>query len=163
MIYLKKIETPIGVLRIACNDKELTMVTMDKFPKNHKEKYLHIEKKEHPILTETQIQLNEYFQKKRKIFDLPIGLYGTDFQIRVWKALLEIPYAKTISYADQAKMINNEKALRAVGGANGKNPLLIIVPCHRVISKNKTIGGFTGGIEIKKFLLKLEGGSDLYT
>ncbi|WP_419673674.1 methylated-DNA--[protein]-cysteine S-methyltransferase [Aliarcobacter butzleri] len=100
--------------------------------------------------------MNEYFLKKRTNFTIPLKLIGTPFQIKVWEALLKIPYGKTISYKEEAKMIENEKAFRAVANANGKNNLSIIVPCHRVISNNGEIGGYTGGVEKKEFLLKLE-------
>lgn len=101
-------------------------------------------------------QLSEYFDKKRTTFEIPLQLIGTPFQIKVWKELLNIPYGKTISYKEQAIKIENEKAFRAVANANGQNMISIIVPCHRVISNNGNIGGYTGGLEKKEFLLKLE-------
>ena len=101
-------------------------------------------------------QLEEYFLGKRKVFDLPIDIKGTHFQKNVWKELQKIPYGKTVSYEDIAMNIQNQKAVRAVGTANGKNPLCIIVPCHRVISKNGSIGGYSGGLEIKSKLLEIE-------
>ncbi len=156
MIYFQKMQTPVGTLHIACSDKELRVVATDTNLKSLIKEFPTLIEKEHPILTKTTLQLQEYFQKKRKTFDLPLGLYGTNFQNLVWNALLKISYAKTISYADQAKMINREKAVRAVANANGKNPISIIVPCHRVISKDGSLGGYTGGVEIKKFLLELE-------
>jgi methylated-DNA-[protein]-cysteine S-methyltransferase len=101
-------------------------------------------------------QLEEYFLGKRKVFHLPIDIKGTDFQKNVWKELQNIPYGKTVSYEDVAINIQNQKAVRAVGTANGKNPLCIIVPCHRVISKNGSMGGYSGGLEIKSKLLEIE-------
>jgi methylated-DNA-[protein]-cysteine S-methyltransferase len=109
------------------------------------------------FLAQAVRQLQEYFSCERRIFDLPLDVCGTDFQKRVWKALLAIPYGQTRSYLDIARAIKNEKAVRAVGSANGKNPLWIIVPCHRVIAANGTIGGYAGGLKIKKQLLELEG------
>lgn len=103
-----------------------------------------------------QTQIDEYFSKKREIFTIPLKLIGTSFQIKTWEALLKIPYGKTISYKEEAKMIENEKAFRAVANANGKNNLSIIVPFHRVISADGKIGGYTGGVEIKEFLINLE-------
>ena len=107
-------------------------------------------------LIQAQNEIEEYLKKERKVFDLPIKLKGTDFQKKVWNELLKIPYGETDSYFDIAKNINKEKALRAVGTAIGKNPLLIVVPCHRVINKNGNLGGFACGLEVKKKLLKTE-------
>ena len=108
------------------------------------------------ILADTTKQLEEYFAGKRNDFDLPFDIEGTVFQTQVWKALSKIPYGKTVSYSDIAKKINNPKAVRAVGSANGKNPLCIIVPCHRVIAADGTLGGYSGGLDIKTKLLELE-------
>lgn len=102
-------------------------------------------------------QLNKYFKKELKIFDIPIKPSGTPFQKKVFSELLKIPYGSTISYQELAKRVGNEKASRAVANANGKNPIAIIIPCHRVIAKNGSIGGFNSGVDIKKELLKLEG------
>lgn len=102
-------------------------------------------------------QINEYLQGTRKTFDLPLQLNGTDFQKSVWNALCQIPYGETRSYQQIADTIGNPKAVRAVGMANNKNPLPIIIPCHRVIGKNGKLVGYAGGIEIKTKLLELEG------
>ena len=102
-------------------------------------------------------QLQEYCEGKRKQFDLPIELIGTPFQIKVWRALQTIAYGQCVSYADIARTIGQPRALRAVGGAVGQNPLSIIVPCHRVIGSNKTLTGYGGGFEAKRFLLNIEG------
>ena len=102
-------------------------------------------------------QLDEYFQGKRKQFDLPLGYAGTAFQESVWRELQNIPYGETRSYEDIAVKIGNPKAVRAVGQANNRNPILLMIPCHRVIHKNGDISGFACGIETKKYLLKLEG------
>ena len=104
------------------------------------------------------IELKEYFEGGRKVFDIPIKLNGTDFQKKVWEELLKIPYGETKSYLDIAKSIGNPKACRAVGGAYNKNPIMIIVPCHRVIGKNGDLVGYAGGIEVKQKLLDLEQG-----
>ncbi len=101
-------------------------------------------------------QLDDYFQGRLKIFDLGLSLQGTDFQKKVWHALTQIPYGKTISYGELAQRIGNPKACRAVGLANGKNPIPIIIPCHRVIGKNGKLTGFGGGIPVKQHLLELE-------
>ena len=101
-------------------------------------------------------QLNEYFTKKRKSFEIPLQMVGSPFQIKCWQELLKIPYGQTISYKEQALRIENEKAYRAVANANGQNMIDILIPCHRVISSNETLGGYNGGIEKKEYLLNLE-------
>jgi len=108
------------------------------------------------ILKNTATQLEQYFKGTRKKFELPVDIIGTDFQIQVWQALAQIPFGKTVSYSDIAKKIKKPKAVRAVGSANGKNPLAIIVPCHRVIAADGALGGYAGGLKIKKALLDLE-------
>ncbi|PTP60914.1 methyltransferase [Vibrio splendidus] len=101
-------------------------------------------------------QLDEYFAGKRTSFDLPLQPKGTDFQLKAWVALTTIPYGETISYGEQAKRMDKPKAVRAVGGANGKNPFSIVVPCHRVIGANGTLTGYTGGMNRKEWLLSFE-------
>src|SRR3990167_10170853 len=107
-------------------------------------------------IQKTKKQLNEYFHGQRKRFDLPLVLHGTHFQTQVWEQLLKIPYATTISYAQQAERIRDKNSARAVGTANGLNPISIIIPCHRVIGKNGHLSGFSGGTDKKASLLKLE-------
>ncbi len=102
-------------------------------------------------------QLEEYFDRKRKVFDIPLDIEGSDFQIKVWNELLNIPYGKTISYKQLSKRLGNPKLLRAVGKANSTNPVAIVIPCHRVINTNGDLGGYAGGLEIKEKLLELEG------
>jgi len=106
-----------------------------------------------PILAECVRQLDEYFNGRRTIFDVPVRQKGTKFQQSVWNVLTDIPFGKTISYGDVAKMLNNPKSMRAVGAANGQNKVWIIVPCHRVIGANGSLTGYAGGIERKKWLL----------
>jgi methylated-DNA-[protein]-cysteine S-methyltransferase len=101
--------------------------------------------------------LNEYFEGKIKTFSLPLHLHGTPFQIQIWKALQKIPHGKTWSYQQLAMEAGNPRAMRAAGSANGRNPLPIIIPCHRVIRKNGDIGGYSSGLSIKKWLLAHEG------
>ena len=105
---------------------------------------------------ETKNQLIEYFEGKRKIFSIPIDLQGTRFQLKVWNELIKIPYGTTTTYLEIAKRIGNPKAVRAVGTAIGKNPICIIIPCHRVISSDGSIGGYSGGVDNKKKLIYLE-------
>lgn len=109
-----------------------------------------------PIIEQAKLQLEEYFEGKRKEFDLKLALSGTEFQLRVWNELIKIPYGQTVSYGEIAKRIGNPKASRAVGGANNKNPISIVVPCHRVIGANKKMVGYGGGLWRKEKLLKIE-------
>lgn len=110
----------------------------------------------HAILLQLEEELSEYFAKKRRSFAIPLSPSGTAFQKSVWDTLLKIPYASTISYAHEAKMFGNPKATRAVANANGKNPISILIPCHRVIASNGSLGGYSGGLWRKEFLLSLE-------
>ena len=112
------------------------------------------------LLTMACCQLTEYFAGKRKVFDLPIQLNGTPFQQIVWKVLQQIPYGETLSYADLAHQIGCHKAARAVGNANNHNPLMIIIPCHRVVASNGEISGYAGGIDRKAWLLEKEKGNE---
>ncbi len=108
------------------------------------------------VMAEAILQLREYFAGRRREFDLPLAPHGTEFQKSVWRRLQEIPYGVTISYGELAKRVGNPKASRAVGAANGKNPLPIVVPCHRVIGSNGKLVGFGGGLPVKEILLEIE-------
>lgn len=110
-----------------------------------------------PVLLETERQLGEYFAGQRRTFTLDLDFNGTDFQKRVWAALLTIPFGETRSYADIARQLGDIKAVRAVGAANGKNPISIVAPCHRVIGASGELTGFAGGLKVKEMLLMLEG------
>ena len=143
-------DSPIGILKIAEDDQGITEVSFqEEIGADQKEGSLYLEK--------TLRQLEEYFAGTRRSFDVPLSLKGTEFQKNVWHALMSISYGKTVSYQDIAAMIGNEKASRAIGNANHHNPVVIIVPCHRVIRADGSIGGYGGGIERKKYLLNLEG------
>ena len=111
---------------------------------------------EDTVLKQTTKELDEYFEGKREEFDVPLLMVGSDFQKSVWQALLKIPYGETSSYKNQAKMIGNEKAVRAVANANGANAISIIIPCHRIIGSNGTLTGYAGGLELKQRLLEIE-------
>ena len=113
---------------------------------------------ETPLIKKTAKELKEYFEGKRKKFDIPLLLKGTDFQLSVWKALQKIPYGKTRSYKETAGMAGNPKACRAAGMANNRNPIAIIIPCHRVIGSDGSLTGYGGGLEKKQYLLELEQG-----
>jgi len=121
------------------------------------------EKKETALIKKAAKQLSEYFSGKRKEFDLPLSFTGTDFQKKVWSALLTIPYGETRSYGQIAAQIGNPKASRAVGMANNRNPISILCPCHRVIGADGSLTGYGGGLEAKKFLLELEAANSLQT
>lgn len=149
MIKAKTIESPIGPLGIVEEDNHLTEIRFGGLPEGTMEQ-------SSPVIEETEKQLGEYFAGQRKRFALPLRLDGTDFQLAVWSALQKIPYAETRSYQDIAIMIDNPKAVRAVGGANAINRIPIIIPCHRVIGKSGKLVGFGGGLGIKTFLLDLE-------
>jgi methylated-DNA-[protein]-cysteine S-methyltransferase len=147
-------KTPVGELFIAGRDGKLTDVLFRRPRKGFPGPMW--EKSDKPF-AEVKKQLAEYFRGDRKKFDLKLAPEGTSFQIAVWRQLRRIPYGKTISYGEQASRIGNPKAARAVGAANGENPISIIVPCHRVIGADGRLTGFGGGLGKKKLLLDLEG------
>ncbi len=140
--------TPIGKIWIAEKEDKICAVSLSKITVG--------ETLETTLIRETHKQLQEYFNKRRKTFEIPLLLNGTEFQKRVWQALMEIPYGKTMTYKEVAAKIGNPSAQRAVGMANHNNKILIIIPCHRVIGQNGKLTGYAGGIDIKQFLLNLE-------
>lgn len=146
--YVGYYKSPIGVLEVISSENELLACEFVK-----KEKQVDIFPQ---ILLDTLKQLKEYFIGTRKEFDLRLKLDGTVFQNTVWKALQKIPYGKTISYKELAQKIERETAIRAVGSANGQNPISIIIPCHRIIGSNGKLRGYGGGIKKKKWLLEFE-------
>ena len=151
-----EMNSPVGKLKLVAHDQALVAVLWEnENPKRVRLAQL-IENKNHPVLLETQQQLNEYFQGHRTQFDLALDFAGTEFQQKVWQDLLTIPFGETRSYKQIAEQIGNVKAVRAVGAANGKNPISIIAPCHRVVGANGKLVGFAGGLENKDVLLKLE-------
>lgn len=148
--------SPVGILKLVATDNALVAVLWEnENPKRVRLAEL-IEQVNHPILLETQKQLREYFAGTRQQFDLPLDFEGTVFQKKVWQALLSIPFGETRSYRDIAEQVGNIKAVRAVGAANGKNPISIIAPCHRVVGVNGKLVGFAGGLNNKEILLGLE-------
>ncbi len=144
-------ETPIGRIGIKDNGHSIIEVYFIKAAEDKE-----LELKETPLTKEAARQLDEYFQGKRKDFDLPLEPKGTPFQKSVWEALTTIPYGETRSYKQIAEKVNSPKAYRAVGMSNNKNPISIIIPCHRVIGANGKMVGYGGGLEIKEHLLNLE-------
>jgi len=154
---VKLIESPVGKLTLIARGKKLTAVLWEAEWENYVKPDGIIVEPDHPVLCETEHQLSEYFAGKRRVFNLELDFVGTDFQKRVWQALLTIPFGETRSYSDIARQIGNEKAVRAVGAANGRNLISIITPCHRVIGMDGSLTGFAGGLEAKRMLLALEG------
>ena len=157
--YVYKImESPVGALKLVASDRGLAAILWEN--DNPKRVRLSIvsEDRRHPVLMQTERQLTEYFAGERKTFTVPLDFNGTDFQKSVWRALLEIPFGQTRSYGEIAKSLGNANAMRAVGAANGRNPISIIAPCHRVIGSTGKLTGFAGGLEVKARLLGLERG-----
>jgi methylated-DNA-[protein]-cysteine S-methyltransferase len=159
MAYVHKIvKTPVGALTLIASDRGLAAILWENDdPKRVRLDHGAADKK-HAVLADAERQLKEYFAGTRNRFDLPLDFTGTPFQKKVWQALCRIPFGETRSYADIAKEVGSPKAVRAVGSANGKNPISIVAPCHRVIGKNGKLTGFAGGLEVKAFLLRLEKG-----
>mgnify|MGYP003592734178 CR=1 FL=1 len=150
------LDSPVGQLKLVAHETALVAVLWENENPNRVRLAALVEDLQHPILLKTAQQLNEYFAGKRQQFDLPLDFEGTEFQQQVWQALLTIPFGETRSYKQIAEQIGNVKAVRAVGAANGKNPISIIAPCHRVVGANGKLVGFAGGLENKEILLKIE-------
>lgn len=148
-IYTHLIETPIGSMIATCDNTAIVTLDFTETPPN-------CELSHHPLLLQLEKELSEYFEGKRRIFTLPLSPQGTPFQKSVWETLQRIPYGETISYASEAERFGNPKATRAVANANGKNPIAILIPCHRVIASGGGLGGYSGGVWRKEFLLHLE-------
>lgn len=155
--YWTLIESPLGELLLTSTGESLTGLSIR--PTMAEKKELCQGEQLERVFSATKKQLHEYFLNKRKSFDLPLTLRGTEFQTKVWRALQNIPHGKTISYRTLAEKVGKPSASRAVGNANGKNPVPIIVPCHRVVAHDGGIGGYTGGLDKKRLLLDLESGA----
>jgi methylated-DNA-[protein]-cysteine S-methyltransferase len=155
MLSYKTLHSPIGEITLVANDEALVAlyVNDELMPK----KDLAQKNESHKILELAETQLNEYFAGKRQVFDLPLSPEGTLFQNKAWEALSKIPYGKVWSYGKQAEYLKAPKAQRAIGGANGKNPIPVIIPCHRVVGSTGKLTGFSGGMKMKVYLLKHEG------
>lgn len=152
----KTMPSPVGRLKLIASDTGLAAVLWENDPAGRVRLSPVTENDNHPVLVETEKQLQLYFSGNLTQFSLPLDPKGTDFQKQVWNALLTIPFGETRSYGQIAQQIGNPKAVRAVGAANGKNPLSIIAPCHRVIGANGSLTGFAGGLDVKDYLLTLE-------
>ncbi len=143
-----ELETPVGLLKIIASERGVHAIVWE-----HESIPPIARDKKHPLIIKVKQQLTEYFKGTRQQFDLPLAPMGTAFQLQAWQALRKIPYGKTISYGEQAKRLGDKNKARAVGMANGKNPISIVVPCHRVIGANGQLTGFGGGLENKAWLL----------
>jgi methylated-DNA-[protein]-cysteine S-methyltransferase len=152
----KMMESPVGKLKLVASDKGLVAILWENDRPARVRLDEMVANENHPILVETERQLGEYFAGKRKAFSIALDMRGTPFQKDVWKALRAIPFGETRSYGQLAKQLGNPRATRAVGAANGRNPVSIIVPCHRVIGSSGKLTGFAGGLETKAHLLSLE-------
>ena len=156
MQFTKTVASPVGELTLIATDAGLSaLLWPNDDPKRVRVGDL-IAAPEHPILVRAELELRAYFAGERTSFTVPLDAAGTEFQKKAWAALLTIPYGETRSYGELARQIGNPKASRAVGAANGRNPISIIVPCHRAIASDGALTGFAGGLETKRHLLALE-------
>ena len=148
-------ESPVGELLIVADETTLRMISFreGRYPGKVADGW----RRGGAVVANAREQLGEYFAGRRRLFDLPLAPSGTAFQLRVWRALQDIPYGATCSYGEQARAMGQPRAVRAVGAANGRNPIPIVVPCHRVIGGDGRLTGYAGGLGIKKFLIELEG------
>lgn len=153
----KTIASPVGTLTLIASNEGLAAILWENDRPGRVRLDVGAEDTTHPLLLETERQLAEYFAGRRKVFDLALDFTGTEFQKKVWRALLTIPFGETRTYAQIAKQIGQPKAVRAVGAANGRNPISVVTPCHRVIGSSGELTGFAGGLAVKAQLLRLEG------
>jgi len=159
MIYsFSRVASPVGQLTLVAGEEALLAIMWEDDAPGRVRLPALVERGDHPVLAEAAGQLAAYFAGERRTFDLPLDFRGTAFQKRVWTALLDIPFGETRSYAQIAHAIGAPTASRAVGAANGRNPLSIVAPCHRVVGANGALTGFAGGLEAKRFLLAHEAG-----
>jgi len=156
MIFYQYVDSPVEPLLLAASEAGLRLIEFHS-PRHPMARLPDWKEGSNAILDATRAQLGEYFSGSRKDFDLPLALQGTAFQQDVWRTLATIPYGETISYAQLARRVGKPTAMRAVGAANGRNPLPIVLPCHRVIGADGSLTGFGGGLPTKQFLLELEG------
>jgi methylated-DNA-[protein]-cysteine S-methyltransferase len=152
----KIMESPVGQLKLVASERGLVAILWENDNPHRVRLSELLADDRHPVLVETERQLREYFAGKRKTFSVPLDMRGTRFQKDVWASLLAIPFGETRSYGQLALQLGNPRATRAVGAANGRNPLSIIVPCHRVIGSSGKLTGFAGGLAVKAHLLALE-------
>ncbi|UKB81140.1 methylated-DNA--[protein]-cysteine S-methyltransferase [Chryseobacterium sp. MEBOG07] len=157
LVY-KDVLSPVGLIKVIASDKGLVAIIWEGEDYTRTKLSAPVKTEEHPIILQAEKELKEYFENKRTIFTVPLDFKGTDFQVKVWTALLKVPYGITKTYGELAKILGDVKAVRAVGGALNKNPVSIIVPCHRIIGVSGKLTGFAGGLKNKSILLDLERG-----
>jgi len=154
--YTARMSSPAGQLFLAASAKGVVRLEFEDRVQRFDCKTITLQESRH-TLSQCIRELNEYFAGKRRAFTIPLDLRGTDFQLQCWRALLDIPYGETRTYRDMARVIGHPQAFRAVGMANNRNPVAIIVPCHRVIASDGTLCGYGGGLDLKRKLLEMEG------
>lgn len=152
----KTMTSPVGLLKLVASERGLAAILWENDDPARVHLGAMVEDAHDPVLVQTEQQLQDYFAGKRSAFSVPLDFAGIDFQQKVWAALLTIPFGETRSYAQIAEQIGSPKAVRAVGAANGRNPISIIAPCHRVVGANGKLTGFAGGLDVKLRLLNLE-------
>ncbi len=155
-VVFKPMKSPVGLLKLVADDRGLVAILWENDNPKRVRLGPEIEDPQDPTLLLTEWQLNEYFAGERKTYQIPLAPRGTPFQTKVWRALLTIPHGETRSYGAVAQQIGSPTAVRAVGAANGRNPISIVTPCHRVIGSTGALTGFAGGLATKRFLLDLE-------
>jgi methylated-DNA-[protein]-cysteine S-methyltransferase len=156
-----ELDTPVGRLTVVASDKGVRAVLWDRDSEAERTRAaasgaVPVDAADHPVLAAAVVQLQEYFAGTRQEFDLPLDVVGTAFQRDAWRALQTIPYGSTVSYGEQARRLGNPKAVRAVGAANSRNPVSIVVPCHRVVGSDGSLTGFAAGVDVKAWLLDHE-------
>lgn len=156
-LVFKWIQSPIGHLKLVGHDAGLAAILWENDDPSRVRVGALAEEPGHNLLVAAELQLAEYFRGERKVFEVPLAFAGTPFQVKVWQALLTIPYGETRSYGAVARQIGHPAAMRAVGAANGRNPISIMAPCHRVVDASGALTGFAGGLAAKRILLELEG------
>ena len=154
----KYMSSPVGRLTLVTTDNGLAAILWENDRPGRVRLNIAAEVNDHPVLVETERQMEEYFSGQRRQFALTLDVFGTAFQRQVWNALLTIPFGETRSYRQIARQIGNPSAVRAVGAANGRNPLSIVIPCHRVVGSAGALTGFAGGLDVKAHLLAFESG-----
>jgi methylated-DNA-[protein]-cysteine S-methyltransferase len=157
------IQSPVGILKIVVNDHALLAILWENEKLGRIRLDSMLEERGNARILEAEKQLNDYFSRRRKVFDIPVETIGTPFQQKVWEALRKIPYGTTCSYKDIALKIGHPNAVRAVGTAIGRNPISIMIPCHRVIASDGSLAGFAGGLDRKKMLLDIESSFPIYS
>ena len=156
MLISRTVPSPVGALTLVAGERGLMAILWENDTPGRVPLAAVTRDEDSPVLAATERQLAEYFAGRRRAFDLPLDFRGTEFQRDVWRALLAIPYGETRSYGEIARTVGRSEAVRAVGAANGRNPISIVAPCHRVIGASGKLTGFAGGLKAKAFLLELE-------